>query len=122
MDYELNGVLVCALVDLGATHSFLAVREAQRLNLHLSPAANCVKMVNTTTTTTTSVAKGVFTRVGQWRNQLDFLVIPIDNFGAILGVDFTLKAKVGIFLHYHSLLIYGGDQPYFVQGSPQETP
>lgn len=45
----------------------------------------------------------------------------MDNFGAILGADFTIKAKVEIFLHCHGLIIYGGDQSCFVQGSPQET-
>lgn len=78
-------------------------------------------MVNITVTTMVGFAKGVTTRVGQWCEQLDFLVLQIDDFDAILGADFAVKAKLRIFLYCHELIIYEGDQTCFIQGSPWET-
>lgn len=66
VDCTLNGVSICVLVDLGATHNFLAVREAQWLNLQLFTTNNRVKMVNTLVMSTVGLAKGVTTRVRQW--------------------------------------------------------
>lgn len=105
---KLNVVLIRALVDLGVRHIFLVAREARRLNLKLSTATNRVKTINTAVTTMAGLSKGVTTRVGQCE-QLDFLVLQIDNFDAILGADFVVKVNVGIFLYCHILIIYGGE-------------
>lgn len=116
-DCKLNGGSIRALVDSGATHSFFVAREAQRLNLKLLAAANRVKMVNIVATTTTDLTKGMIIRVGQWCEQLDFFILQMNYFDSILGANFVVKVKVGIFLHYHRLIICRGDQLCFVQGS-----
>ncbi|CAA6656247.1 unnamed protein product [Spirodela intermedia] len=44
----------------------------------------------------------------------------MDDFNVNLGVDFMVKAKVGIFLHYNRLTICGGEQSCFVKRLAQE--
>lgn len=45
---------------------------------------------------------------------LDFLVLKMDDFDVILGVNFSIHAKVDIFYHYKRLIICGGEQLCFV--------
>ena len=44
-----NGVQVKALVDSGATHNFVATKEATRLVLKLEEGTNQIKAVNSKT-------------------------------------------------------------------------
>lgn len=67
------------------------------MNLKLTIVSNRVKIVNVMTTTSAGLVKGVTTRVGRWCNQLDFFILKMDEFDAILRVDFVVKVNVGIF-------------------------
>ncbi|CAA6667814.1 unnamed protein product [Spirodela intermedia] len=93
----IDDIMTRVLVDSRATHNFLYERKATQSSIGL--------------------ARQVKTWMGVWEDKLNFLVLQMDDFDIILGADFTIKAKIGIFLHYNDLIICGGDQSYFVQGA-----
>lgn len=96
-------------MDSITIHNFLSIREAGRLGLSLVQLANYIKAMNFMIVTPIGLTKYVITKVRQWKDMLDFLVLQMDDFDVILGVDFTVHTKVGIFLHYNGLIIYGGE-------------
>ena len=59
-----NGVQVKTLVDSGATHNFVATREATRLGLKLEENTNRIKAVNSKAQNIQGVAKNVPMQIG----------------------------------------------------------
>ena len=59
-----NGVPVKALVDSGATHNFLATREATKLGLKLEEDTSRIKAVNSKAQKIQGIAKNVLMQIG----------------------------------------------------------
>lgn len=55
--------------------------------------------------------------VGEWKGQIDFLVVPLDDFDIILGNEFFVQAKVGPFPFLRGLLVMDKKKPCFVPSS-----
>ncbi|CAA7404633.1 unnamed protein product [Spirodela intermedia] len=113
----IDDIMTRVLVDSRATHNFLYERKASSLQLKLTQTSNKIKAINFEAQSSIGLARQVKTWMGVWEDKLNFLVLQMDDFDIILGADFTIKAKIGIFLHYNDLIICGGDQSYFVQGA-----
>ena len=62
-----NGVQVKALVDSGATHNFVATREATKLGLKLEEDTSRIKAVNSKAQKIQGVAKNVPMQIGDWK-------------------------------------------------------
>ena len=80
-----NGVQVKALVDSGATHNFVATREATRLGLKLKEDTSQIKAVNSQAQKIHGVAKNVPMQIGDWKGTCSLLCVPLDDFDLILG-------------------------------------
>ena len=52
--------------------------------------------------------------MGDWKGNIDFLSIPLDDFDFILGNNFFQRAKVALLSHLNGLLIMDEKQPCFV--------
>ncbi|RVX03852.1 Transposon Tf2-2 polyprotein [Vitis vinifera] len=110
-----NGVKVKALVDSGATHNFVATKEAARLGLRLEEDTSRIKAVNSKAQKIQGVAKNVPMKIGDWEGMCSLLCVPLDDFDLILGVDFLLRAKVALIPHLGGLMVLEEKQPCFVQ-------
>ncbi|RVW30894.1 Transposon Tf2-12 polyprotein [Vitis vinifera] len=110
-----NGVQVKALVDSGATHNFVATKEAARLGLKLEEDTSRIKAVNNKAQKIQGVAKNVPMQIGDWKGMCSLLCVPLDDFDLILGVDFLLRAKVALIPHLGGLMVLEEKQPCFVQ-------
>ena len=110
-----NGVQVKALVDSGATHNFVATKEAARLGLRLEEDTSRIKAVNSKAQKIQGVAKNVPMKIGDWEGMCSLLCVPLDDFDLILGVDFLLRAKVALIPHLGGLMVLEEKQPCFVQ-------
>ncbi|RVW19037.1 Retrovirus-related Pol polyprotein from transposon 17.6 [Vitis vinifera] len=110
-----NGVQVKALVDSGATHNFVATREATRLGLKLEEDTSRIKAVNSKAQKIQRVAKNVPMQIGDWKGTCSLLCVPLDDFDLILGVDFLLRAKVALIPHLGGLVVLEEKQPCFVK-------
>ncbi|KAL6319749.1 hypothetical protein AAG906_036807 [Vitis piasezkii] len=64
-----NGVQVKALVDSGATHNFVATKEAAKLGLKLEEDTSRIKAVNSKAQKIQGVAKNVPMQIGDWKEK-----------------------------------------------------
>ena len=80
-----GGQKIMALVDSGATHNFILMREITRLGLKLAKDDNKLKAVNNQAQETHGLTKNVAIQMGDWKGTIDFLSVPLDDFDFILG-------------------------------------
>ena len=82
------------LIDSGATHNFIADQEAQRLGLSIGKDLGKMKAVNSEALPIVRVSKGVPFKIGDWTGELDLVVVRMDDFDVVLGMEFLLEHKV----------------------------
>ncbi|GER48824.1 DNA damage-inducible protein 1 [Striga asiatica] len=83
---------IMALVDCGATHSFVNEEYARKLCLAVEPHEGKMKTVNAQGEPIKGVAQ-VEMQVGPWKGLCALHIVPLDDFAMILGMDFMKKAK-----------------------------
>ena len=73
-----------------------------------------MKAVNSEAKPIAGLAKDVTLRLGQWSGLCNFMVVPLDDFEVIMGIDFFVKAKVTIMPHLGGIFIGDEHCPCFV--------
>ncbi|KAL4291758.1 hypothetical protein GQ457_14G015360 [Hibiscus cannabinus] len=94
VDIEVNGVASKALVDTGATDTFITPEEAERCNLKLSKGKGRMKAINSGAAVVWGSTKNVKTKVGPWEGSMNYTVVPMDDFNVVLGLDFMVANQV----------------------------
>ena len=79
---------VMAMVDTGATHTFVDVKIATKLGLKLSKSPSYVKTVNAKARAIVGMAYGVSMSTRNWMGKHNLMVMPLGEFEIILGIDF----------------------------------
>jgi len=102
------------MVDSGATHNFMTETEARRLNLRWDKDAGKMKAVNSAALPITGVAKRTTVRLGEWSGPADFVIVKMDDFDVVLGMEFLLEHKV-IPMPLAKCLVITGSTPTVVQ-------
>ncbi|KAK4381997.1 Transposon Ty3-I Gag-Pol polyprotein [Sesamum angolense] len=92
MGVQINGKAVIAMLDSGASHSFVADREIQKLGLTIAQHSNRIKEVNSEAKPTQGMAC-VELKVSTWTGKCNLMAVPLDDFDVILGMDFLLLAN-----------------------------
>ena len=82
------------LIDSGATHNFITDQEARRLGLTIENDPRKIKIVNSEVLPIVGVSKRVPLKLGAWSGVMDLVVVRMDDFGVVLGMDFLLERKV----------------------------
>ncbi|KAL4018158.1 hypothetical protein IC575_021748 [Cucumis melo] len=82
------------MVDFGATHNFITEVEAKRLNLHWEKDAGRMKAVNSAALPIIGLVKRTMIRLGGWSGLVDFVVVKMDDFDVVLGMEFLLEHQV----------------------------
>lgn len=59
-------------------------------------------------------AKDVPMRIGEWRGTLSFVVVSMDDYECVLGVEFFDSVKAILFLCDNSMCIVGDGRPYSI--------
>ncbi|KAL4386950.1 hypothetical protein GQ457_09G011800 [Hibiscus cannabinus] len=107
VDLVVNGKDTKALVDTRETNTFVSPEEARRYNLQVTKSGGQLKAVNSTALAIVGSAKKVPTKVGPWEGNVDYTVVPMDDFDVVLGMDFlTLTEAITVFAA-SSLLFQG---------------
>lgn len=104
------------MVNIGATHSFMAYRVVGPLGLRVDNHLCLIKAVNSKSQLISGMAKGVRTTLDLWKGTLDFMVVPLDDFDIILGNNFFVEAQVVMMPHLCTLFIGDSKNPCFVHG------
>ncbi|CAL9125210.1 unnamed protein product, partial [Musa textilis] len=73
VNIRLNGQTTRAMVDTGATHNFIADREAKRLGLILEKNPSRMKAVNSEAKRISGLAKGVSIKIGSWSGRTNMM-------------------------------------------------
>ncbi|KAA0066681.1 uncharacterized protein E5676_scaffold384G00030 [Cucumis melo var. makuwa] len=102
------------MVDSGATHNFITEAEAKRLNLPWEKDAGRMKAVNSAALPIIGLVKRTMIRMGGWSGLVDFVVVKMDDFDVVLGMEFLLEHQV-IPMPYAKCLVITGSTPSIVQ-------
>ncbi|CAL9120466.1 unnamed protein product, partial [Musa textilis] len=121
VNIRLNGQTTRAMVDTGATHNFIADREAKRLGLILEKNPSRMKAVNSEAKRISGLAKGVSIKIGSWSGRTNMMAVPLDDFQVILGMEFMHAAKLVPMPFLDSICLMGGDNPCVVSVTRRGT-
>ncbi|TYK22097.1 reverse transcriptase [Cucumis melo var. makuwa] len=102
------------MVDSGATHNFITEAEAKRLNLRWKKDAGRMKAVNSAALLIIELVKRTMIRLGGWSGLVDFVVVKMDDFDVLLGMEFLLEHQV-IPMPLAKCLVITGPTPSVVQ-------
>lgn len=76
------------MLDTEATHNFISEDEVTRLGLKVTKCGRTIKAVNSLAKPFVRTAQGVHVMLGTWNRKLDFLIMLMDDFTMILGIEF----------------------------------
>ncbi|KAE8676551.1 hypothetical protein F3Y22_tig00111584pilonHSYRG00153 [Hibiscus syriacus] len=93
VDISVNGKTSKALVDTGATDTFISLEEAKRCKLIVTKEVGQMKAVNSAALTICGGMKRVNIKLGSWEGSVDFTVSHMDDFDVVLGLDFMMAAQ-----------------------------
>ncbi|KAA0055941.1 uncharacterized protein E6C27_scaffold319G00670 [Cucumis melo var. makuwa] len=82
------------MVDSGATHNFITEAEARRLGLRWERDSGKMKTVNSIALPIIGLVKRTTIKLGGWRGPVDFVVVKMDDFDVVLGMEFLLEHQV----------------------------
>lgn len=113
VDVVVNGKETRAMVDSGATNNFMAEREAKRLGLAVVKTDYKFKAVNSEKSVLGSAL--VDLKVGEWCGECNLMVVPLDDFDMILGIEFLVKTRASVIPHLRGVMIGDEQMPCFVK-------
>ncbi|TYK27260.1 uncharacterized protein E5676_scaffold244G00270 [Cucumis melo var. makuwa] len=82
------------MIDSGATHNFTIEVEARRLRLRWEKDSRRMKVVNSIALPIVGLVKRTTIKLRGWKGPIDFVVVKMDDFDVVLGMEFLLKHQV----------------------------
>ncbi|KAL3500934.1 hypothetical protein ACH5RR_040027 [Cinchona calisaya] len=110
---KVNGIDVLAMVDIGATHSFVTGREVCRLKLEMKEHMYRIKDVNAEAQLVLGVASVELT-LGQWYGKCNLMAVLLDDFDLILGKEFMATNRIFPIPHLDGVMIADERCPSFI--------
>ncbi|KAG6506505.1 hypothetical protein ZIOFF_031829 [Zingiber officinale] len=110
----LNGKSAYAMVDTGATHTFVSAKLVQEFGLSVSKCPKYIKSVNAKAQAVVGMAYNVPLTVGTQVGKANMMVIPLEDFQIILGMDFLRKTKMVPMPHLDGVMVMQESNPCFV--------
>ncbi|KAL3497957.1 hypothetical protein ACH5RR_040689 [Cinchona calisaya] len=101
---KVKGIDVLAMVDTGATHSFITGREVLWLKLELKEHGYRIKAVNSEAQLVLGVASVELT-LGPWSGKCNLMAVPLDDFDLILGKELMATNKIFPIPHLDGVMI-----------------
>ena len=82
------------IVNSETTQNFMAKIGVKSLNILWHQDTGKMKLINLVALLVLGVAKGTPIKLKIWIGQTNFVVVKMDDFDIVLGMDFLLKQKV----------------------------
>ena len=117
---QVNGAVVRAMVDTGATECCLSSSIATTVGLTMEPYVSVVIPLNGEDHRVNGMVRAVPFRIGDWTGHCDFMVMYLRDFELVLGMNFLMAEKVGILPYLGSLAFMEFGTPYVVKTMPME--
>ena len=109
VDLMVHGKTIQALVDTGATHNFMTTRLEKEVGLMIFLSNEEVKSVNSRAKVA-GLAHEVPVKIKDWKGQLDFTMMEMNNFDMILGQDFLKGNKAIVVPFCDEVVLVGKSQ------------
>lgn len=95
VDVTVQGKRLAALIDTGATHSFVSRKTARSFakKKNLERESSAFKAVKSLIKAIDGLLKDAQVRVGSWFGRLDLRVVDMDDHSMVLGLDFMRMAQ-----------------------------
>jgi len=106
-----HGKTIQALVDTGATQKFMTTRLAREVGLHIFPSNVEVKVVNSRARMACFAHK-VLVQIKDWKWQLDFTVMEMNDFDVIFRQDFLKGNRAVIVPSCDKVMLIGESQTW----------
>jgi len=100
------------MVDCGATHNFIGEDTARRVGLKFKPIQAKLKAVNSPPDYVVGVAEKTPIEIGSWHADVDFMIVKMDDYEAVLGMEFFKEFEVMVVPHMRKLYIYDGSMDH----------
>ena len=97
---------VLTMVDSSKTHNFMNEDISRRIGLKFVPVQAQMKAVNSPPDSVIGVAEKVDVTIGEWTGRVDFTIVQIDDYEAILGMEFMKQFEAMVVPHFKKLYIY----------------
>ncbi|KAK3023550.1 hypothetical protein RJ639_044635 [Escallonia herrerae] len=107
VDINVNGKVIRAMVDTGATHNYISSTEVERLGLTLEKGCGRVKAINSAAQPVAGIARSVLIKIGPYEGRTNFSVVIMDDFKLILGLEFLRDTKTTVMPCTNSLVMLG---------------
>ena len=111
---SINGQVVRALLDTGATHNFISENEAKCLSLKVTKEWGTMKAINSPVKPIAGTAQGMRVTLEAWSENLDFSTVPMDDFKMVLGMEFFDQVHAFPLPATNSLNILNGSMAFMV--------
>ena len=108
------------IVDSKATHRFMTETDAKCLNILWHRNIRKMKFINWVILSVLGVVKRSPIKLGTWTGQTDFLIVEMDDFNIVLGMDFRLEYKV-ILMPLIKCLVVTESNPKIIQKNTHQT-
>lgn len=82
-----SGLKMATLLDTSETHNFVSKKAAKSLHPRPKRSTRTCKVVNSTLMLMIGIGHFKPLRVGEWFENMDMLVSPLDDHAMILGMD-----------------------------------
>ncbi|PON58559.1 Aspartic peptidase domain containing protein, partial [Parasponia andersonii] len=113
-----NGREVMTMIDTGATNNFVSWHVTDQLGLVVMKNSMMLKAINLDTMPIYGSVVGSL-KVGTWQAEWNFMVVNLDDFDLILGIEFLGLAKAFVTPHIKGILIGDERSPCFVTCCPK---
>ena len=117
---QVNGAVVRAMVNTGATECCLSNNIATSVGLTVEPYVSVGVPLNGEYHRVDGMERAVPFWMGDWIGHCDFMVMYLRDFELLLGMDFLMAAKVRILPYLGSLAFLEFGTPYVVKTVPME--
>jgi len=105
---KVGGVDILTMVDSGASHNFMGEDTVRRIGLKFVPVKAQMKIVNSPLDNVLGIAEKVDMTLGEWTGKIDFTIVQIDDYDAVLGMEFMKQFDAMIVPHLRKLYMYDG--------------
>ncbi|XP_070013049.1 uncharacterized protein [Nicotiana sylvestris] len=104
-----------AMVDTGATHTFVSSSLVHKYGLSVSKYPSYMKTVNAKAQAIVGMAYNIPMSIGNWKGKVNLMVISLEDFEVILGIDFMRKNRFVPMPHLDRVMIMHETAPGFVK-------
>ena len=111
---KINGIMVMAMVDTGSTSTFISERLVQLCGLKMCSFRSYVKAASRKLKVVAGAVHGANLRISDFDFKAELLVMPLDDFEMILGIDFCRESKVVPIPHLDGLMVIKGEKQTFI--------